>query len=73
MATQYQFGQELNQNVRRGPNINAETRNHAIRMLQGGCTVKEVADVINRSVCTVSGRRSTPAAPCSQKGTNNQQ
>jgi hypothetical protein len=53
MAARSQFGQELDQNVRRGPNINIETRARAIGMLQGGCTVKEVAEAINRSVRAV--------------------
>ena len=34
---------------RRGPNISVETRNYILGMLDGGCTVKEVASTCHRS------------------------
>jgi transposase-like protein len=49
MATQRQFGQELDQNVRRGPNISATQRDQIIGMLDGGVSVKEVARAHGRS------------------------
>jgi transposase len=49
MATPRQFGQELDQNVRRRRNISPATRDRCIGMLQGGMTVQEVATAIQRS------------------------
>jgi transposase len=49
MATPRQFGQELDQNVRRRRNISPATRDRCIGMLQGGMTVQEVAVAIQRS------------------------
>jgi transposase len=49
MATQRQFGQKLDQNVRRGPNISATQRDQIIGMLDGGVSVKEVAHAYGRS------------------------
>jgi transposase len=49
MATQRQFRQELDQNVRKRRNISPATRDRCIRMLQGGMTVQEVAAAIQRS------------------------
>jgi transposase len=49
MATQRQFGQELDQNVRRGPNISVIQRDQVIGMLNGGIPVKEVAHAYGRS------------------------
>jgi hypothetical protein len=49
MATQRQFGQELDQNVRRGPNISVIQRDQIIGMLNGGIPVKEVALAYGRS------------------------
>jgi transposase-like protein len=49
MATPRQFGQELDQNVRRRRNISPATRDQCIGMLQGGMTVQEVAAAIQRS------------------------
>jgi transposase len=49
MATPRQFGQELDQNVRRLRNISPATRDRCIGMLQGGMTVQEVAAAIQRS------------------------
>jgi transposase len=49
MPPQRQFGQELDQNVRRPQNISPASRGRAIGMLQGGMTVKEVAATIQRS------------------------
>jgi transposase len=43
MATLRQFGQELDQNVRRGPNLLVMQRDQIIGMLQSSATVKEVA------------------------------
>ena len=48
MATPRQFGQELDQNVRRTRNISPATRDQAIGMLKGGMTVPEVARAIHR-------------------------
>jgi transposase len=50
MATQYQFGQELNQNARREPNLTIQERDIIIGMLQGGCTVHECAEAYSRTV-----------------------
>jgi hypothetical protein len=44
-----QFGQELDQNVRRGRSTSAIRRNQAMGMLKGGTTVSEVAMSIQRS------------------------
>jgi transposase len=49
MATQRQFGQELDQNVRRGPNISATQRDQIIGMLDGAVSVEEVAHAYGRS------------------------
>jgi hypothetical protein len=49
MATQRQFGQELDQNVRRGPNLSFIQRDQIIGMLGGGATVKEVAHAYGRT------------------------
>jgi transposase len=49
MATPRQFGQELDQNVRRTRNTSPATRDQAIGMLKGGMTVPEVARAIHRS------------------------
>jgi transposase len=44
MATPRQFGQELNQNARRGPNLTTAQRDQICGMLNAGATVKECAD-----------------------------
>jgi transposase len=49
MATPRQFGQELDQNVRRQRNISPGLRGRVIGMLQAGATVKEAAASIGRS------------------------
>jgi transposase len=49
MATQRQFGQELDQNVRRGPNLSLTQRHQIIGMLHSGETVKEVAHAYGRT------------------------
>jgi transposase len=49
MAAPRQFGQELDQNVRRGRNIGPGLRSRVIGMLQAVTTVKEAAASISRS------------------------
>jgi transposase len=49
MATPRQFGQELDQNVRRQRNVSPGLRGRVIEMLQAGPTVKEAAASIGRS------------------------
>jgi transposase len=49
MATQRRFGQELNQNARRGPNITVSQREQIIGMLRGGYTTAEVANAYGRT------------------------
>jgi transposase len=49
MPTQRQFGQELNQNARRGPNITVSQREQIIGMLRSGSTIPEVADAYGRT------------------------
>jgi transposase len=49
MAAPRQFGQELDQNVRRGRNISPGSRSRVIGMLQADATVKEAAASISRS------------------------
>ena len=49
MATKRQIGQELKQNARRGPNLSVVQRDQIIGMLNGGCTVKEVAAAYGRT------------------------
>jgi transposase len=49
MATQRQFGQELNQNARRGPNLTTVQRDQIIGMLNSGATPKEVAEAYGRT------------------------
>lgn len=43
MATQRRFGQEMDQNVRRGPNLSIRQMDQIMGMLCGGATVKEAA------------------------------
>jgi transposase len=49
MPPQRQISQELDQNVRRGPNLSREERDRIMGMLAGGCTVAEVAKAYGRS------------------------
>jgi transposase len=49
MATPRRFGQEIDQNVRRGPNLSITQRNQIIGMLNSGATVKEVAKAYGRN------------------------
>ena len=49
MATPRGFGQELDQNVRRGPNLSIVQRDQIIGMLQSGATVKEAAHAYGRT------------------------
>jgi hypothetical protein len=53
MATQCQFEQELDQNVRRGPNVTAIQREQMIGMLLAGKTVKEVAHHYGQTECCI--------------------
>jgi hypothetical protein len=53
MATQRQFGQELNQNVRRDPNLTMEQKYIIAGMLCGGCSIKECADAYGRTACCI--------------------
>jgi transposase len=53
MATPRQFGQELDQNVRRRPNMTVYERDKAIGMLRGGCTVSEVTTHFQRGDQTI--------------------
>jgi hypothetical protein len=53
MATQREFGQESDQNVRRQCNISLGLHGRVIGMLQAGATVKEAATSIGRSEHTV--------------------
>jgi transposase len=49
MATPRRFGQELDQNVRRGPYLSFMQRDQIIGMLQSGATVTEVAYAYGRT------------------------
>jgi hypothetical protein len=49
MATQRRFGQELNQNARRGPNTTVSQREQIIGMLRGGYTIAKVANAYGRT------------------------
>ena len=49
MATQRGILQELDQNVRRRPNMTTEERNKAVGMSAGGAAVKEIADHFRRT------------------------
>ncbi|KAI0621291.1 hypothetical protein TUN199_06740, partial [Pyrenophora tritici-repentis] len=49
MPPQRRILQELDQNVRRGPNLTVSQRNQIIGMLAGGCTVPEVALAYGRT------------------------
>ncbi|KAF1923518.1 uncharacterized protein M421DRAFT_104392 [Didymella exigua CBS 183.55] len=49
MPPQRQILQELDQNVRRGPNLTIVQRNQIMGLLAGGCTVKEAADAYGRT------------------------
>jgi transposase len=49
MATQRRFGQELNQNARRGPNTTVSQREQIIGILRGGYTIAEVANAYGRT------------------------
>lgn len=53
MAALRRFGRELDQNVRRGPNMTISERNEAIGMLRSGCSVAEVADHFGRGRQTI--------------------
>jgi hypothetical protein len=53
MATQPQFGQELDQNVRRGPNMSVEIRDCIVGMIISGCSITEAAEAYGRPVCTI--------------------
>ena len=53
MPTPRQFGQEIDQNVRRKPNTSQETRNRIIGMLEGGARACEAADAYGCSTRTV--------------------
>jgi hypothetical protein len=53
MATQRQFGQGLDQNVRRGPNMSVEIRDCIVVMIIDSCRVTEAAEVYDQPVCTV--------------------
>lgn len=50
MATLRRILQELDQNVRRRPNMTVEERNEAIKMSVGGIAVKEIADHFRRTL-----------------------
>ena len=49
MPTPRQFGRELDQNVRRGPNINATVREQIIAKRECGYTIKELVEEFGRS------------------------
>jgi hypothetical protein len=49
MPNQRRVLQELDPNVRRGPNLTFMQRDQIIGMLYGGMTVKEVADAYGRT------------------------
>ena len=49
MSTVRRFGQEVDGNARRGPNMSLETRDHVIGMIIAGATVKEAAEACGRS------------------------
>ena len=49
MATQRGILQELDQNVRRRPNMTTEERTKAVGMSAGGAAVKEIADHFRRT------------------------
>jgi hypothetical protein len=53
MATQPQFGQELNQNVRRGPNISVEIRDCIVGMIISSCSITEAAEAYGQPVRTI--------------------
>jgi transposase len=53
MATQPQFGQELNQTVRRGPNMSVEIRDCIVGMIISGCSITEAAEAYDRPVRTI--------------------
>jgi transposase len=53
MATPRQFCQELDQNVRRDPNMSIETRKRVIGMIISGCSATEAAHARGRSERTV--------------------
>ena len=52
-STARQFGREVSQNVRRGPNMTIDERNIAIGMLDGGCSTAEVAAAFHRDPSTI--------------------
>jgi transposase len=49
MPTQHRFGQEIDQNVRRGPNISPAARHKIIAKREEGVTVRELAAEFGRS------------------------
>jgi transposase len=53
MATQPQFGQELNQTVRRGPNMSVEIRDRIVGMIISGCSITEAAEAYDWPVRTI--------------------
>jgi hypothetical protein len=53
MATQPQFGQELDQNVRRGPNMSVGIRDCTVGMIISGCSITEAAEAYGRPVSTI--------------------
>jgi hypothetical protein len=53
MATQPQFGQELDQNVRRGPNMSVEIRDRIVGMIVSGCSITEAAEAYGWPVRTI--------------------
>jgi hypothetical protein len=72
MATWRQFGQELNQNECRGPNLMIQERDTITGMLQGGCTVHECAEACGCTTCWIWNLRkkyittgTTQEEPCS--------
>jgi hypothetical protein len=54
MATQRQFGQGLDQNVRRGPNMRVEIRDCIVVMIIDSCRVTEAAEAYDQPVCTAA-------------------
>jgi hypothetical protein len=53
MPTQRRFGQELDQNARRGPNISPAARLEIIAKRSCGVPLKELADEFGRSVSAI--------------------
>jgi transposase len=53
MATQPQLGQELTQNMGRGPNMSVEIRDCIVGTIVSGCSITEAAEAHGRPVRTI--------------------